>query len=157
MLMLVHWILSQKSLKLSSFLKFLLLSVIYIWWFSLTVFQISFLLFASSNLLLIIYYVYMYSFSYCVYIYIQFQLLYSSILIFLNTFSISSVIFSLSSPILLLSSMSIFMTMSYSLSDKFLNSISFSSFSEILCFVWKVFFCLLIFPIFFFAFFFFTY
>lgn len=70
MLMLVHWILSQKSLKLSSFLKFLLLSVIYIWWFSLTVFQSPFLLFASSNLLLIIYYVYMYSFSYCVCIYI---------------------------------------------------------------------------------------
>lgn len=39
--------------------------------------------------------------------------------------------------------------MSYSLSDKFLISISFSSFSEVLCFVWKVFLCLLILPIFF--------
>ena len=56
--------------------------------------------------------------------------------------------FSLSSSILLLSSMSIFLTMSYSSSDKFLISISFSSFSEVLCFVWKVFLCLLILPIF---------
>ena len=150
----MHWILSQWSFTLSSFFKILFTFCYLNWMIFLNCLQISYLLFASSNLLLILYiyiYIYIYTHTYT-YTHTHIYICIVSVIVFfnsyfLNIFSISSLNFSLSSSILLLSSISIFLILSYSLYDKFLISISLSSFSEVLCFVWKIFLCLLILPL----------